>query len=151
MIKFSMENKMFLSILCSFYQFHFSSTDFGSRLLMFHVKRLEYNESMFYEFNCSSSRQSIGHSAEFIIDGQTVEHILVHNNKCFNSKNEECTTDNCQCFPSDNVYIHKYKDINQHAEKVIGCQMRFVDNKSGDVIKAALSIWINETGICLLS
>lgn len=126
--------------------FDFLQIDSFQRLISFNATRFGYNESKFYELKCSSSRRNMGNGAEFIIDGHTVEHIAFHENKCYDSKLEECTLDHCQCIPNDNVFIHKHKFRNEHTERIIGCQMRFAHNETGDVIKAVLSIRITETG-----
>lgn len=113
---------------------------------MLNANRLENSEFGIIELNCSSSRQSFGNGAEFIVNGQTIEHISFHNNKCYNSKIEECTTDNCQCFPSDNAYIYKFEYVFQYNELILGCQMRFSDNMTGSIMKAVISLKFNGTG-----
>lgn len=111
---------------------------------MLKVQRLEYNGSSFLNLNCSSTRQSFGNGAEFIVNGRTIEHISFHDNKCYNSKREECSPDNCQCFPNDNVYIYNYENKEQIAE--LGCQMRFADNTTSNIFQVITSVKINGSG-----
>lgn len=117
---------------------------------MLNATRLEYNESGTIELNCSSSRKSIGNGAEFIVNGLTVEHISFRDNKCYNRKMEECITDHCQCFPIDKLYIYEHKDKLLATEVIVSCRMRFVDNKTSNIIKAVISLRFNGTGNYLI-
>lgn len=117
---------------------------------MLNATRLEYNKSIFYELNCSSARQSVGNGAEFKVNGQSKEHISFRNNICYNSKKTECTTDHCLCLPNDNVYIYYYENKEPTAELITGCQMRFIDNETSQIIKVVTSLRINGSGNCLV-
>lgn len=113
---------------------------------MLTVQRLEYNESSFQNLNCSATRPTFGNGAEFMVNGRTVEHISFNDNTCYNSKREECTTDNCQCFQNDNVYIYNYENKEQVAELTLGCQMRFADNTTSNLFQVITSVKINGSG-----
>ncbi|XP_071177430.1 uncharacterized protein [Mytilus edulis] len=119
--------------------------DLSPKIIMLNATRLEYNESGTIELNCSSSRKSIGNGAEFIVNGLTVEHISFRDNKCYNRKMEECITDHCQCFPIDKLYIYEHKDKLLATEVIVSCRMRFVDNKTSNIIKAVISLRFNGT------
>lgn len=124
--------------------------DLFPKIISLNATRLEYNESESIELNCSSSRKSIGNGAEFIVNGLTVEHIAFRDNKCYNRKMEECITDHCQCFPSDMLYIYEHTDTLLATELIVGCRMRFADNKTYNIIKAFISLRFNGTGDYLL-
>lgn len=114
---------------------------------MLNAKRLECNESTFYELNCSSVRKSIGNGAEFMVNGRTLEYISFYNNICYNSYNKECTKNHCLCFPKDNTYIYRYENKEQTTELIIGCEMRFTDNETSNINKVVTSVKINGSGI----
>lgn len=113
---------------------------------MLNATRLKNNDSEFIVLNCSSEIQSIGHSAEFIVNGLTVEHISFHDNKCYNRKMEECLIENCQCIQNDNLYIYEYKVELLSTKPILGCQMRFIENETSSIIKAVTSLRFNGTG-----
>ncbi|VDI38077.1 Hypothetical predicted protein, partial [Mytilus galloprovincialis] len=112
---------------------------------MLNTSRSENNEFAFFKVSCSSSRQSIGNGAEFIVNGVTVEHIYFDENKCYHGTMEKCITDHCQCLSSDNIFIHGFKDKLLASELIVGCQMRFHDNKTSTVIKVFVSHRFNGT------
>lgn len=124
--------------------FYFS--DIFPRIVHLDVKTLKSNGTYIYNFNCTSSRKSIGNSAEFTIDTKTVEHLTYVEGKCINSKAQECVFDNCQCFPIKNSFMFYYKDNFPDPERVFGCQMRFINLQTNEILNAYISVKINGTG-----
>lgn len=145
---FSVQLARYSSFFVNFVHLNLYQTVFFPRLVILDANRLEYNKSTYYKLNCSSARQSVETGAEFLVNRQTVEHISFHDNICYNSKRKECTTDNCLCFPNSNAYIYYYEEST--AELIIGCQMRFTDNETSNIIKVLTSVRINGSGKCLV-
>lgn len=90
--------------------------------------------------------ESIGKSTEFTIDTKTVEHISYVDGKCLNREAIECVVDSCQCFPNKSSFMFNYVDEYPDPEREYGCQMRFMDLQTKDIIMAYMSIKINGTG-----
>ncbi|VDI47658.1 Hypothetical predicted protein [Mytilus galloprovincialis] len=93
--------------------------------------------------NCSSNTVPAGESAEFLLDGETINSLRRHNNGCYSaSTSKECTRDICQCSENGKTYgirinmNHQKPDVNVE----IVCSMKF---KTGRTFYLNDSISIN--------
>lgn len=96
--------------------------------------------------NCSSNTVPAGESAEFLLDGETINSLRRHNNGCYSaSTSKECTRDICQCSENGKTYGIRI-NMNQQKADVhveIVCSMKF---KTGRTFYLNDSIYIHVLG-----
>ncbi|CAC5410776.1 unnamed protein product [Mytilus coruscus] len=84
------------------------------------------------KLNCSSDTVPEGNTAEFLINGKSVNNVRLHQSRCFRTVDViECVPGVCQCSDDGRTFVFYYIP-NETGECNFSCRMKFSSNMSSE-------------------
>lgn len=123
-------------------------TDFEScsSLIELTVEKTEQSKETIYSLLCKSKKTTLDNSVEFLVDDVSREHILRTTNGCYDSMQNKCSVDYCDCSPTRNEFTVNFKIALLKIGQTFGCLIIIRNDTTGRFLKIKTSNKFNGTG-----
>ncbi|CAC5391538.1 unnamed protein product [Mytilus coruscus] len=111
----------------------------------FTIDTTEHNGTVSRILNCKANMRPFDNSAEFIFNNVSREHIAIVDNICITKDHRKCNSFYCGCNQTLNEFRVNFTMTDLRVGQILGCQMRFLNEDTGDVTKIFISKRFNGT------